>query len=456
MTRAPMLAVALLVVSAGCARVTVAKTTAPPAPPSSAAPVRREGHTTKRAHHKKTATKHKATHARASWSLVTEPDDGMGRIYSLMSSADHSLDMTMYELSDARAESILESDASRGVTVRVILDRDYEGVSVNQAAYSALAAHGVEVHWAPADTIFHQKTITVDGDTSAIMTLNLTSRYYATSRDFAVITTDRADVAAIESVFGQDWSTSTALGPGPAGANLVWSPGASWSLVALIASARHRLLVENEEMDDNEIAQALEAAAERGVTVEVVMTYSSTWASELEELASSGVKVRTYPAGGSLYIHAKVIVADGTKAFVGSQNFSESSLDYNRELGLITTDRSLVGPIAATLGSDFAGASRLPTQPTGSSGVATTAPPAATGAWCQASASPADDGYSGDFDVHVTSNQPYRTATASHAGDTYSYETDSTGYADIYLWDTSAGEEITVTVGGATCTTTAA
>ncbi|HEV2360427.1 MAG TPA: hypothetical protein VGS21_01870 [Acidimicrobiales bacterium] len=82
----------------------------------------------------------------------------------------------------------------------------------------------------------------------------------------------------------------------------------------------------------------------------------------------------------------------------------------------------------------------------------TTAP--SGGAWCRASASPAKDGYAGDYDIYVTSNVPYADATASSATDTYGYETNGSGSAAIYLWHQSAGEAVTVTVGGATCYTT--
>jgi cardiolipin synthase len=167
-----------------------------------------------------------------------------------MSSARHELDMTMYELADPRAVEILEADARRGVVVRVLLDQAYSGASVNSGAYSELRSHGVEVHWAPAGTIFHQKTITVDDRVSAIMTLNLTSEYYATTRDFAVVTTDRADVDAVEAVFRTDWTSSGPPSTGSGGDDLVWSPGAEARLVELIDSARRSLLVENEEMKD--------------------------------------------------------------------------------------------------------------------------------------------------------------------------------------------------------------
>jgi cardiolipin synthase A/B len=391
-----------------------------------------------------------ATLPAPSWSLVTEPNDGMEPIYSLMSSARDTLDMTMYELADPTTVTILEGDARRGVRVRVLLDQAYSGYSVNEPDFSQLASNRVQVRWAPASTIFHQKTITVDDRTSAIMTLNLTSEYYSTTRDFAVITTDRPDVAAIEQVFGADWTNTDAPANGPTGQNLVWSPGAEMAIVSLIESAHHSLLVENEEMEDPDVTDALESAARRGVDVDVVMTYSSSWTDAFDDLTAAGVHVRTYSPDASLYIHAKVVVADEATLFLGSQNFSTSSLDYNRELGIITTDPSLVEPVYKTVASDFTGATIF-TAPTPSP---TTSTPT-SGAWCRANAAPANDGYSGDYDVTITSNQPNMEATASDSTDKWSDKTNGSGDVVIRLYYTSAGESITVTVGGASCSTTA-
>ncbi len=376
----------------------------------------------------------------------------MGPIYSLLSSPQHTLDMTMYELSDPQVVDILAADARRGVTVRVLLDSDYER-SYNQPAFNSLSANGVQVRWAPAGTIFHQKTITVDDRTSAIMTLNLTNAYYSTSRDFAVITTDAQDVAAIEQVFDEDWSGSGPPAAGPTGLDLVWSPGAQGPIVSLIDSARSSLLVENEEMGDSAVTSALEDAAQRGVNVEVVMTYSSSWVGAFGQLVDAGVKVSTYPSDGSLYIHAKVVVADGATLFLGSQNFSESSLDYNRELGIITSDPALVGAVSRTVSADFAGAT--PFQAPVTTTTTASQPAASGGPSCSATASPANDGYPEDYDVSVTSNQPDEKATASDASDTWSEYTNGSGSATILLYHTSAGETITVTVGGAQCSTSA-
>src|SRR5579875_238291 len=74
-------------------------------------------------------------------------------------------------------------------------------------------------------------------------------------------------------------------------------------------------------------------------------------------------------------------------------------------------------------------------------------------AWCTTSA--AYNSTYGDYDVYVHSNQPYKTATATASnGASHSYETNGSGYADIYLY-AGPGDAIRVTVGAASCSTTA-
>ena len=55
-----------------------------------------------------------------------------------------------------------------------------------------------------------------------------------------------------------------------------------------------------------------------------------------------------------------MIVADaGTpaaRAFVGSENFSEGSLNENRELGIMTTDRAIIVGLMKTFAADWRGA----------------------------------------------------------------------------------------------------
>ena len=60
-----------------------------------------------------------------------------------------------------------------------------------------------------------------------------------------------------------------------------------------------------------------------------------------------------------------------------------------------------------------------------------------------------------DRDVYVNSNQPDTDARVTGYGKTASYYTNSSGYADVYFYasESAAGDQVTVTVGRATCYT---
>jgi cardiolipin synthase len=292
-------------------------------------------------------------------SLLVEPDQGLAPISALIASARKSIDLTMYELVDTDASLALELAAGRGVDVRVLLDVNREKAA-NQAAYTELTDMRVHVAWAdPRYAATHQKTLVIDDSVAAVMTLNMTSRYYSSTRDFAVVDRNRSDVASIEQVFNADF-THARISASPA-ADLVWSPNQSQpALLALINSATSSLLIENEEMADKPVTGALVSAARRGVHVVIVMTDQTDWHAAFATLVAARAVVRLYASNASLYIHAKVVIADaGTphqRAFVGSENFSNASLNSNRELGIETADAGIVGGLTSTLNSDAAGA----------------------------------------------------------------------------------------------------
>jgi cardiolipin synthase A/B len=287
--------------------------------------------------------------------LLTEPGGGMQPVYALIGAARHKLSMVMYEMSDPVAEADLVADARRGVRVRVILDGGSYDRTLNTPAFRSLKQGGVQVRWAPREfTLTHEKAIIVDSSEAAIMTLNLTSRYYVSSRDFAVFDTKPADVHAIESAFAADWSGTSVVAQTGSG-DLLWSPGAQVGLLKLINSAQQSIDLEAEEMDSAVIETALEGAARRGVAVRIVMSADTSWTPAFTALAAAGAQIRLYPQDASLYIHAKLILVDRAQLFLGSQNLSTASLSYNRELGVVTSDPALIAAIAPTFDSDFAG-----------------------------------------------------------------------------------------------------
>ena len=358
-------------------------------------------------------------------------------IYSFINSATTTLDMTMYELNDTTAINDLIAREKAGVTVRVILDQANQ--STNQTAYTDLSAAGVGVVWSStAFTYTHQKTITVNGDESLILTGNLTSEYYATSRDYGVFDSDANDVAAIEATFAADYAHST-ISPSD-GDNLLWSPTtAQTQLLSVINGATKTLDVQEEEFSDTAIVNAIVADAKRGVTVRLVLeNESSEWASEISEVEAAGAKVVTYTSSTGFYIHAKAIVADyglsTAKVEVGSMNMTSNSLGSNRELGIILTDTGVENVIETTFDNDFNGTTAntvsvtSPGNQTGTTG---------TAASLQISAS---DSASGQTLTYTANNLPAGVSINSSTGLISGTPTTAGSYSTVVTATDSTGE----------------
>ncbi|RLU81335.1 cardiolipin synthase [Streptomyces griseocarneus] len=296
-----------------------------------------------------------AAHAAPTTRLLVFPDQDHAAVDDFIRSATASVDVTMYELRDTAAVGALVDRQKAGVKVRVVLDGKHTGV--NGAAYDALRAAGAGVVYSSSDFVYtHQKTVTVDGATSLILTGNLDATYYATSRDYGVFDSDSADVAAIEKVFDADYAKAPVT-PSD-GDSLVWSPTDSEQrLLDLINGARHSLDLEELEFGDSTLVDAVAAAEGRGVTVRVVGMNPDKYGSYFDQVKQAGGTVVTFSSTEGRYIHAKAIVADyGTptaKVFAGSENFSDNSLNNNRELGLIVQDTGVLDGIESTVRTDL-------------------------------------------------------------------------------------------------------
>lgn len=296
--------------------------------------------------------------------LYVEPDAGFNWLYTLVNNAHNTIDMTMYELVDTTFSGDLVAACGRGVRVRVILDQSLQKAS-NTTAYTQLNSAGPNCSAAWSNPQFqatHQKSLVVDNATAVVMSLNLASRYYSATRDLALVENDPVDIRAISTTFNTDYNSTTDLKylP-PGGDDLIWSPTtAQLALLNIIQSAKKTLVVENEEMGSSTIVEALERDCSRGVDVQIAMTDTSpAYHANYKALQTAGCGVHVGANNPTtLYIHAKAMVADlgtpGQVGYLGSINFSDASLNKNRELGLYLYDPTLLNQLNSTLAKDYA------------------------------------------------------------------------------------------------------
>jgi phosphatidylserine/phosphatidylglycerophosphate/cardiolipin synthase-like enzyme len=77
-------------------------------------------------------------------------------------------------------------------------------------------------------------------------------------------------------------------------------------------------------------------------------------------ITNAGCSIHTYPnTTTGFYIHAKAVVADcglsTQSAYVGSINYSNASMNSNRELGMFVTDPSIITSLHDTMLADYNG-----------------------------------------------------------------------------------------------------
>jgi phosphatidylserine/phosphatidylglycerophosphate/cardiolipin synthase-like enzyme len=294
--------------------------------------------------------------------IFVEPAAGETPVLHAIETAERSVWVEVYLLTDRNVINALEDAAQRGVQVRVLLELNPYGAGTvsPQETLQELQVAGVQTEGADSAYHYtHEKAIIVDGATLLILTANLTKSAlggssYADNREYGIVDSTAADVQEAVSIFQADWQRTTPTLNDP---NLVVSPvNARARILAFIAGARATLLVEDEEMVDQQSEDALIAAAQRGVKVEVVLPVpsgSSGADSDVSRLLQGGVHVRYI---SNVYMHAKMMVADGHMAFVGSENFSATSLDENRELGILIADQTVIATLTQTFQQDWSNA----------------------------------------------------------------------------------------------------
>lgn len=291
--------------------------------------------------------------------IIVEPSDNGSALIAAIGAAQKSIHMTMYLLSSSAIRDALIARHKAGVEVKIVLNQQFPpGTTVtNQTSYSALQAAGVPVVWASsAFTYTHEKCLVIDGKAAWIMTMNASTSALTNNREYLAIDTTAADVAQAEAQFAADFAGNEYVPEG----NLLVSPVSARSgILGLISQAQTSIDFEDEEIGDREITSALCSAVSRGVKTRGVLAATSpsqTQQNAVTQLKACGVTLSELTTP---YLHAKAIVVDGASIYVGSINFTMTSLDQNRELGLITATSAAVAPVRQTVAADIAAGTPL-------------------------------------------------------------------------------------------------
>jgi phosphatidylserine/phosphatidylglycerophosphate/cardiolipin synthase-like enzyme len=286
--------------------------------------------------------------------LYVEPYAGAAPIIRVIDSARHSIDLGVYYLSSGKMLDALRAAHARGVVVRIILDqRPYHmKPSMISREWQKVKATGASVQWAPTRfemnrsahhyAFYHAKYLCTQS-TCEIGSANFDWSAFHRNREYLDVTSNPQIVRAARTVFSADWSHRQA-GNMPHQI-LVLSPGSEAGLAAVIRQPGP-VYIESEECGNDR--QILRVIADKGGQAWMILPSSISGADKRNAawLVQHGVHVRLLPKK-PVYLHAKAI-SGGQYGFVGSVNFSSSSLNENREMGVIVK-----GPYLAVLENQF-------------------------------------------------------------------------------------------------------
>lgn len=292
--------------------------------------------------------------------IQVQPVDSGKAILDAIKSAESSVHMTMYLLTDTKIIDALGDRKDAGKEVKVVLNKTFPpNGGDNTSAFTKLSARGVDVVWASAQYSFtHAKTIVIDAKKAIVMTMNLTPSSPKTNREYIATDSDADDVATLEALFAADHRGETGV---TVASKLVISPAAANSkgsprdqLAALIGSAKKSLDVEVQSLSDRTLVDGILAQHAAGLDVHVVIdgdvSNTNAQLTVIDKLKRKGVPLRSLKSPD---LHAKAIVVDGERLFVGSQNFTLPALDTNREVGILTDAAAEVAKVKTQIAGDF-------------------------------------------------------------------------------------------------------
>lgn len=316
----------------------------------------------------------------------------------MVQGAQKTIDLAQFYASNAPGSKLepivaaLEAAAARGVRVRFLAEKKF--TTVYPETLARLARAGAQVRAFDLSQsgggILHAKYFVVDDREAFLGSQNFDWRALEHIYELGARVREPQAVRGLSMIFASDWARaggeplpkdggSSALAPPPSplavsGVELVASPpslavaGVAWDLprlVALIDGAKASIEVEllTYRADDHgapwdELEAPLLRAAERGVEVRLLVADWSQRAKTvagLQRLArTSKLELRflSIPAWSGGFIpfarvgHAKLMVVDGMRGWVGTSNWERDYFYQSRNVGLILEDEALAKQLA--------------------------------------------------------------------------------------------------------------
>lgn len=271
--------------------------------------------------------------------LFLDKDAIFNRTIDLIQSAQTSIYVEQAEFDDPNLIQLLLAKSRSGIDVHILLD---QWQKQNWATLDQLKNQNVSVQYYPAQKgqSDHAKLLIVDQKKALIYGPSWTTNGFQ-AHDLAVELTGKSAWKAA-AVFSKDWEFTTTFPldvPKTTTLNednitLATNANVKQQLLEQISGSTKSIFIENSEITEPDLVQALIDAAGKGRDIQLILDPSVATKTPvtLEKLKAGGISIRYFPSQPSLGIRLAII--DGNSFLMSSSEWTRYSFVANHEFSI--------------------------------------------------------------------------------------------------------------------------
>lgn len=273
------------------------------------------------------------------WNLFASPTD-IGFILDIFGKAKTNLYLQTYEFTEKRIRALFKQLLENDVDIKLIMeDKKYQQFKNTfkeiQNLFSWYNNFQIKNDKQMKTTYVHAKFALIDSG-FLIQTANLTHSTFATNREYFFYSQHSGVYQSLATIFDKDWKGET-IHYSDIHPNLLVCPiNCRAVLEHLIESAKSSILIQNQYIEDSRLLWLLGEKISTLWKHNLHIQLPDTDKNKLlqQQWWKTIVKLIKKP-----YIHAKMMLIDNQILYLWSINFSANSIDNNREIWILLTDK---------------------------------------------------------------------------------------------------------------------
>lgn len=273
------------------------------------------------------------------WTLLLSPFKSHEWVIDMIKNAKYTIDIWWYQISDKVFINTLKQKAAQWVKIRIILEnstywennKEFRQLlkQIDKTTITIKSDEHLETNFQ------HAKTIIIDNESFLVSSANFTYWWFFANREHWFIASEPLHTQLLAQQFESD-RTDTFLRKITYPSSLRICPyNCRDELSSLIAQAQSEIIIQAQYLEDPILIDQLIEKITWWITLRIIVwKYQDTILPEpLKE------KVRTMSDPN---VHAKAILIDWSKLYLGSMNLSTNAVEKNREIGIVTSDKFVI------------------------------------------------------------------------------------------------------------------